>query len=120
MEAIFSILRAKLKENIQIEFDDRNNTVYLWVKSKQFTDAIIATPNEVKVMLIIFGGLNENTSLTIEVNNSSKIIKLISDNKDEYTFLKGIMENLWDQTIDLLEQVDVGNFSEFLKIKFED
>lgn len=120
MEAIYSILRAELIENIKIEFDDRNYTVYLWVKSKQFTDEIIATPHDVKVMLIIFGGLSEKTALTIEVNSDSKIIKIISENKNEYALLKSIMENIWDDTIDLLEQVNSGILTKYQKIKYED
>jgi hypothetical protein len=120
MESIFSILRTKLKEYIKIEFDDRNRTVYLWVKSKQYSEDIIGTSDEVKVMLIIFGGLRETTSVNIEVNNDSKIIKIITEIEEEYTNLKSIMSHIWDDTIDLLEQVNVGDLSKFQTIKYED
>ena len=120
MESIFSILRTKLKELIKIEFDDRNRMIYLWVKSKQYTEDIIGTPDEVKVMLIIFGGLRETTTFNIEVNNDSKIIKIITEIEEEYTNLKSIMNHIWDDTIDLLEQVNVGDLSKFQSIKYED
>ena len=120
MESIFSILRTKLKELIKIEFDDRNRTVYLWVKSKQYTEDLIGTPDEVKVMLIIFGGLRENASVNIEVNNDSKIIKIVTEIDETYTNLKSIMNHIWDDAIDLLEQANVGDLSKFQTIKYED
>ena len=120
MESIFSIMREKLKELIKIEFDDRNKTVYLWIKSKQYTEDIIGTPDDVKVMLIIFGGLKETVSVNIEVNNDSKIIKIITEIEEEYTNLKSRMNHIWDDTIDLLEQVNVGDLSKFQTIRYEE
>jgi hypothetical protein len=120
MIEIFSLLREKLKNDIKIEFDDRNYTAYVWVKSMRDTNEIVANPNEVRVMLLIFGGLNEKIPLKVEVNNNSKIIKIIANNKEDYILLKNSMENIWDKTVNLLEQVNVGNLSEFRKIKYED
>jgi len=71
-------------------------------------------------MLRIFGGLTKSIAMKIEINNNSKIFKIIMDNPEDYQEIKGIMENIWDKTADLIVQVNSGNLTEFRKIQYED
>ena len=104
-------LKDMLKEATNIEVDEDNLVLKLIVKSKIDLKDDFASPNEVKEMLQMFGGLKEDVPMEIKVDSEAQKIEILFDSKDDMNKIFEILKNLWDRVVKLLNQVIAGDLS---------
>lgn len=109
MEEILPILKNMLKRAIEIKSDASKLSIAIIVKNK--LDSNIAEPNEIIVMLKIFGGLKEDVPMEIDINNKTQIIELKFQTEEAFKKIQKIMETIWDDAVDMLEQTMQGDLS---------
>jgi len=109
MEEILPILKNMLKKSIEIKSDASKLNIAISVKNK--LDGNIAEPNEIIVMLKMFGGLKEDVPMEIDINNETQIIELKFQTEEAFKKIQKIMETIWDDAVDILEQTMQGDLS---------
>jgi len=117
MEEILPTIRSMLKEAIIIENNDCDLSIMLNVKPKVDIKGKLADPEEVKIMLHIFGGLERDFPVEIQVNDQDQNIYMRFQDKNDYDKVKEIMETIWDNAVDLFEQTIGGDFSGIKRIE---
>ncbi|MFX1338813.1 MAG: hypothetical protein ACFFDK_09405, partial [Promethearchaeota archaeon] len=70
---------------------------------------ILAEPHEVKDMLRILGGLIEDVSIEIEIDNNARNIKLKFQNKEDLEKVKSVLDHIWERTLYIFEELEKGN-----------
>jgi len=108
MEELFSTLKSLLKDNIEIKKDNKNLIITMVIKSP--IKGIVAEPNEILIMLKMFGGLREEIPMEIEIDNENQIIKMKFENKENFEEVSLMMDKIWDNAVEMLVQVTDGNF----------
>ena len=114
MEELLPSLKNLLKEAIEINLDASNLAVRLIIKPE--IDGVIAKPEEIIVMLKMYGGLKEDIPMKIEINNETQNITLTLQNDDDYKKISKIFESIWDSAVDLLNQAIESDFSRIKNI----
>jgi hypothetical protein len=105
-----------LEKATKIEVDEGNLVLKLVVKSKIDLKNDFASPNEVKEMLQIFGGIKEDFPINIRVDNKAQKIEFKFDSKDNMNRIHSILSSLWDRVENLLKQVIAGDLSSVQEI----
>lgn len=108
MEELFTTLKNRLKNSIEIKADQPNLIISIIIKSE--VKGKIAEPDEVLVMLKMFGGLREEVPLDIEIDNENRKINLKFENMENFEKILDITTKIWDNAVDMLIQVTDGNF----------
>lgn len=108
MEELIPILRDLLQNEINITYDESKLLIQLKVTTE--FEGKLAEPKEIIAMLQMFGGLREDVSMEIIIDNQLRQISLKFNSNDEYDKIKVIMEKIWDKTIDIFTNVVRGNF----------
>jgi hypothetical protein len=114
MEEILPSLKSMLKESIDISHEKENLLIKIEVKSK--IQGKLAEKDEVIIMLKMFGGLREDIPMDIQINDESKTIKLKFETEEDLEKIQQIMEDIWDNAVDLLEKALQGDFKSINEI----
>ena len=109
MEELLPHLKSILKEAIDIKLDTSNLVILMTVNNN--IEGIIAEPEEIITMLQMYGGLNEEIPMGIDINNETQIITLKFQKEEDFQKIAKILETLWDNAVDLLVQATNGDFS---------
>ena len=111
MAEMLELIKSKLMSAIKIDYDENNLIIILNIKGEIQKSDILAEPQEVKDMLQIFGGLKEDIFMKIDVDNNALNIKLKFQTKEDLEKVKKVLEHIWEQIIDLFEELEKGNSS---------
>ena len=109
MEEIIPMLKDMLKKAIEVEFEESKLSIILKIKSH--IKGNLADPDEVIVMLKMFGGMKETIPMDISINNESKIITIMLQNHENYLELTNILKDIWDNAVTMLNNVLNGDLS---------
>ncbi|MFX1407324.1 MAG: hypothetical protein ACFFBW_10230 [Promethearchaeota archaeon] len=109
MEEIFPLLKDMLKNSIQIKKDESNLQISIIIKSE--VKGNLAEPEEVIIMLKMFGGLREDLPIEININNEKQAIDLKLDNKENFSKVSSMMDKIWDNAVDMLINLTEGNYN---------
>lgn len=119
MEEIFPLLKDMLKKSIEIKKNESDLLISLIVKSKVKGD--LAKPDEIIIMLKMFGGLREDIPIEIDINNEDQIIDLKFENKESFKKVSLMMDKIWDNAVEMFTQLVNGNYKVIKDIpKIED
>lgn len=110
MEEMVDLVKKRLESAIEIKVDENNFLILIKVKLKEQIIGSIAEPNEVKDMLRMLGGLQEDIPMNIEINNDAGLIKLKFNNKTDMNKAKAVMENLWERIRFIFNELVKGNY----------
>jgi len=55
------------------------------------------------------GGLTEDVSMDIQIDNKARTIKLTFQNKEDLDKVKIVLDIIWDRTIHLFNELEKGN-----------
>ena len=111
MAEIMELIKDKLKSVLEVNYDENNLVIIINVKGEIQKSEILAEPNEVKDMLRILGGLTEDVSMDIEIDNKARNITLSFQNKEELEKVKRVLDNIWERTIHIFDELEKGNNS---------
>lgn len=114
MEELLPSLKDMLKEAIQIKTDLSNLKIEMIIKKK--TDGLVAKPDEIAIMLKMYGGLREGIPMEIEIENETQVITLKFEKEEHFIEVAKIFETLWDNVVDLLVQAIQSDFSRIKNI----
>ncbi len=114
MEEILPSLKGMLKDAIDIKSDVTRLGITITVLNK--IKGNVADPDEILVMLKMFGGLKEDVPMEININNETQIIEIKFQNEEDFKKIQKIMETIWDDAVDMLEQASQGDFSRIKNI----
>ncbi len=109
MEEIIPSLKGMLKDSIVIKSDATRFEITITVLNE--IKGNVADPDEVLVMLKMFGGLKEDVPMEIDINNETQIIELKFQTGEDFKKIQKIMETIWDDAVDMLKQASQGDFS---------
>jgi hypothetical protein len=109
MEELLPNLKSMLKEAIDIKEDASKLAIVLIVKNK--VEGIVAEPEEIILMLKMYGGLREEIPMEITIDNPTQTITLKFQNEENFKKIAKIFETLWDDAIELLFQAIESDFS---------
>jgi hypothetical protein len=59
-------------------------------------------------MLRILGGLTEDISMEITIDNNARTIKLTFQNKEDLEKVKNVLDHIWERTIHIFEELEKG------------
>ena len=109
MEEIIPMLKDMLRKAIEVEFEESKLSITLKIKSN--IKGNLADPNEVIVMLKMFGGMKETIPMDISINNESKTITIKLQNQETYLELMNILKDIWDNAVNMLNSVLNGDLT---------
>jgi len=114
MEEIIPSLKGMLKDATNIKSDATKFEITITVLTK--IKGIVADPDEILAMLKMFGGLKEDVPMEININNETQVIQLKFQTEEDFKKIQKIMETIWDDAVDMLEQASQGDFSRIKNI----
>lgn len=109
MEEIIPMLKDMLKKAIEVDFEESKLSITLKIKSH--VKGNLADPDEVIVMLKMFGGMKEMIPMDLSINNESKIITITLQNQENYYELLNILNDIWDNAVNMLNSVLNGDLT---------
>ena len=109
MAEIVELIKNKLKSVIEVNYDEDNLIIALNIKGEIQKSDILAEPGEVKDMLRILGGLTNDVSMEIEIDNKARSIKLIFKNNEDLEIVKNVLDNIWERTFHIFLELEKGN-----------
>ncbi|MFX0176256.1 MAG: hypothetical protein ACFE85_08505 [Candidatus Hodarchaeota archaeon] len=109
MEEIFPLLKDMFKKSIDIQKDESNLLISIIIKSN--VKGNLAEPEEIIIMLKMFGGLKEDIPIDIDINNESQIIELKFEDNPNFEKVSLMMDKIWDNVVDMLIQLVDGNYN---------
>ena len=109
MAEILELIKSKLQSVVEVDCDENNLIIILNIKGEIQKSDILAEPHEVKDMLRILGGLTEDISMEIEIDNKARNIKLTFLNKEDLEKVKSVLDNIWERTIHIFGELEKGN-----------
>ena len=109
MEEILPRLKGMLKDATVIESDVTKFEIVINVVNS--VNGNVAEPDEIIVMLKMYGGLKEDIPMEIDIDNDAKKITLKFQNEADFKKVAKIMETLWDNAVDMLTSAMEGDIS---------
>ena len=98
-----------IKEAVDVKTDVSRLTITIVVKKK--INGVVANPDEIIIMLKMYGGLREDIPMEIDIDNDAQIITLKFQNEEGFKRVEKIMEKLWNNAVDLLVSAIEGDVS---------
>ncbi|TFF97880.1 MAG: hypothetical protein EU540_08450 [Promethearchaeota archaeon] len=116
MEELFPKLNNIFNDTIEIREDKDQLLIELKIKKKDIVPGDLGKPNEVKEMIRMFGGVKQEISLDVAVDENTNIITIKMRNKEEFEIISTAMKNLWKNASNLLieaSNVEPGSAGSF-------
>lgn len=113
MERFVARAKELFEETVQIKAIEKDLVLSIIVKSDKKVKGNFADQIEVKDMLRMFGGLNEDIAMEIDIDEESQKIDLKFQNKDNYIKVRNVLDNLVERIIDLTYKALDGDVSHF-------
>ena len=109
MEDILPLLKGMLKDATIISSDETKFEITITIVKK--ISGNVAEPDEIIVMLKMYGGLREDIPMDINIDNDAQKITLKFQNEADFKKVAKIMESLWDNAVDMLTSAMEGDIS---------
>jgi hypothetical protein len=109
MTEMLEMVKSRLESYLEVRVDEKNLLIILSVIKEIQKSDVLAEPHEVKDMLRILGGLTEDVSMKIEIDNNARKIKFIFQNKEDLEKVKRVLDHIWERTIHIFEELEAGN-----------
>ena len=116
MEELLPKLSDSLKNAIEITENEVQLSIDLKLKRESLVPGEIGTPNEIREMIRIFGGISQEIPIEIKVNENSKTISLSMQTKEEFELICNVMKTIWHKAAELLQKAfnaEPGKTEEF-------
>ena len=109
MEEILPQLKGMLKDVTVIKYNATRLEITISIVKK--INGIVAEPDEIIIMLKMYGGLREDIPMDINIDNNAQIIMLKFQNEEDFKKVAKIMDTLWDNAVDMLTSAMEGDIS---------
>ena len=118
MEELFPKLVDIFNDTIDIREVKEQLLIELKIKKEDLVPGDLGKPYEVKEMIRTFGGVKQEISMDITVDENTNIITIKMQNTEDFETISTAMKNLWERASNLLieastqEPGTVGKFKE--------
>lgn len=118
MEELYPKLIDIFNDTIEIREVKEQLLIELKINKKDLVPGDLGKPYEVKEMIRMFGGVKEDISMDVAVDENTKIITIKMQNNEDFETISTAMKNLWERASNLLieastvEPGTVGKFKE--------
>jgi len=109
MEEIMPLLKDMLRKAIELDFDDSKLMITLKIKSH--VKGNLANLEEIIVMFKMFGKMKEDIPMDVSIHNDIKTIIIKLHNRENYLKLREILNDIWDNAVNMLNNVMKGDFT---------
>ncbi|MFX1340831.1 MAG: hypothetical protein ACFFDK_19630 [Promethearchaeota archaeon] len=116
MEELFPKLSETLKNAVEIIENENQLLIELKVKIKDYVPGDLGSPNEIREMIRIFGGVAEEIPIEIDVNEDFKTVLLQMKNREEFEIIRTNLKTIWQRAAELLQKAfdaEPGKTEEF-------
>jgi len=118
MEELFPKLSDIFNDTIEIREVKEQLLIELKINKKDLVPGDLGKPYEVKEMIKMFGGVKEDISMDVTVDENTNIITIKMQNNEDFETINTAMKNLWERASNLLieatnmEPGTAGSFKE--------
>ena len=118
MEELFPKLVDIFNDTIEIREVKEQLLIELKIKKKDLVPGDLGKPHEVKEMIRTFGGVKQDISMDVAVDENTNIITIKMQNNEDFETISTAMKNLWERASNFLieasnqEPGTVGKFKE--------
>ena len=118
MEELFPKMIDIFNDAIEIREVKEQFLIELKINKKDLVPGDLGKPYEVKEMIKMFGGVKQEISMDVAVDENTKIITIKMQNNEDFETISTAMKNLWKQASNLLieasnvEPGTVGTFKD--------
>ena len=118
MEELFPKLSDIFNDTIEIREVKEQLLIELKINKKDLVPGDLGKPYEVKEMIRMFGGVKEDISMDVTVDENTNIITIKMQNNEDFETINTAMKNLWERASNLLieatnmEPGTAGSFKE--------
>ena len=124
MEELLFKLSKLLNDAVEIGINKEQLLIELKIKKKDLIPGDLGKVHEVKEMIRVFGGVNQDIPMDVTVDEKTKIITFKLLNKEDFEIISTAIKNLWKRISDLLIEAfnaepgkigkfkDLGDFDE--------
>jgi len=119
MEDLYPKLSDSLKKVVEIVEDEDQLLIKLRIKNEDLIQGDLGSPAEVQEMIRIFGGVSQETSMDVHVDQKTNLITIKLLNKQDFELVRSAIRNIWDRAAKLLEKAliaEPGKTDEFRKL----
>lgn len=102
MEELLPKLSSSLNNAVEIKEDENQLLIELKVKKEDLIPGDLGTPNEVKEMIRIFGGVKQDIQMEVDVDEKTKIITLRLLKREDFEVISTVMKDIWERVSELL------------------
>ncbi|TFG00596.1 MAG: hypothetical protein EU540_05110 [Promethearchaeota archaeon] len=113
MEKFMPHAKALFEDSVQIKANEKDLVISIIVKSENKLKGAFANKTEVNDMLRMFGGLNEDIAMEIDIDEESQKIDLKFQDKNNYIKVRDILDNFLERIIDICNKALAGDISHF-------
>ncbi len=116
MEEFFPKLSDIFNEKIEIRENIEKLLIELKINKEDLIPGDLGNPNEVKEMIRKFGGVKEDISMDVAVDEKTNIITIKLQNNEDFETISTAMKNLWERASNLLIEafsVEPGTVGKF-------
>ena len=119
MEDLYPKLSDSLKKVVEIVEDEDQLLIKLRIKNEDLIPGDLGSPAEVQEMIRIFGGVSQEISMDVHVDQKTNLITIKLLNKQDFKLVRSAIRNIWDRAAKLLEKAliaEPGKTDEFRKL----
>ena len=124
MEELIPKLSDSLRNAVEIKEDENQLLIELKVKREDLVPGDLGSPNEIKEMVRVFGGLKQDVPMEIDIEENTNVITLKLQNKEDFNIITTVMKGIWERAAEILQKAfkaepgkteefrDLGDFEE--------
>ena len=113
MERFVAQAKKLFEDTVRVKANEEDMVISIIVKSDKKLKGAFAYQIEVKDMLRMFGGLNEDIPMEIDIDEESQKIDLKFQDKDNYIKVWNVLDNIVERITDLCYKALAGDISHF-------
>lgn len=116
MEKFIGNAKQLFEDSIEFQRNEQELILSIILKGDKKSKEVLGEENEIRDMLRMFGGLNEDIAMEIDINEESQKIDLKFQDKDNYIKVRNILDNIAERIIDLCYKALAGDVSHFIDL----
>ena len=113
MERFVGNAKQLFEDSIEFQHNEQELTLSIIVKGDKKSKEVLGEEIEIRDMLRMFGGLNEDITMEIDIDEESQKIDLKFQDKDNYIKVRDVLDNIMERLMDICYKALDGDISHF-------
>ncbi|TFG24667.1 MAG: hypothetical protein EU529_03445 [Promethearchaeota archaeon] len=113
MERFIGNAKQLFEDSIEFQHNEKDLTLSIIVKGDKKSKEVLGEETEIRDMLRMFGGLNEDIAMEIYIDEESQKIDLKFQDKDNYIKVRDVLDTIMERIMDICYKALTGDISHF-------